>query len=84
MHFSTLSPLLLAFKRCIYFDSSYINHSKIYNKLGIRSFELFPFSCTALDLEEEIPYANQTELANYIFKDDGKARERIFNVINIR
>lgn len=82
VHFSTISPVLLAFKRCIYFNSPYINHNEIYNKLGVRSFELFPFSCTAPDLEEEIPYADEKELTNYIFKDDGKARERIFNVIN--
>ena len=81
VHFSTLSPLLLSFKSCIYFNSHYLDHADVFKRLSVTTFNIFPFTCTAQDLDDKVFTVNREELQKFIYKNDGKAGQRIKSIL---
>lgn len=77
VHFSTLSPLFLSFKPCIYFKSLYCDQAEIFKSLSVTTFNISPFTCRPQDLNENFSTVNKVELEKYLYKTDGMAVERI-------
>lgn len=77
IHFSSITPVVLPFKPCIYFHSSLHTHTILFQKLGLEPFPLFGFDEKNKDLLDRAKKVSLDVLQPFLFSTDGKAAERI-------
>lgn len=82
VHFSSLAPVILAYKPAIYFHSVLKEHGALFNKLGVTSFPLFEFDDSSGINFETVPRLTLESLVSFLHVTDGKATERVKKILN--
>jgi hypothetical protein len=80
VHFTSLAPIILAYKPAIYFHSVLDSHLAHFRQLGVPVLDLFGFNMNA-SISETVKKVDEAVLMPYLYKTDGKAAERIRQVL---
>lgn len=80
VHFTSLAPIILAYKPAIYFHSVLESHRTHFRQLGVPVLDLFEFNLNAT-IPETVKRVDETVLMPYLYKTDGRAAERIRQIL---
>ncbi len=81
VHFSSVAPVILAYKPSIYFHSVLQEHGNQFRKLDVPELPLFEFSETRKDLVDISRKLSIDQIKPLLYSTDGKASERVRNAI---
>lgn len=81
LHFSTLAPIVLSLKPFIFFCNKYISQSDLLSSLSIAAYDLLDFKPEELVNAQPQPPLTTEILRDYLFISDGRAKERIKQLI---
>jgi len=77
LHFSSVAPIILAYKPSLYFHYSLDQHRKEFQRVGLDSVPLFEFNENDLNVEATAKKIPVEDLAPFLYSTDGKASERV-------
>ena len=81
VHFSTLAPLVIHQKPFFFFGNKYFEHNDFISSLSIPIYDLINFSPLELANSEPHPPLKAEAIVDYLFIPDGKATERLKQLI---
>jgi len=77
VHFSSVAPVILAYKPCLYFHYTLDQHTKEFQKLGLDSVPLFDYDERKLDIKIKAKRLSLEKLIPFLYSVDGKSSERV-------
>ena len=81
VHYSSVTPVLLGYKKCIYIDLGGDVQRKLFEMVGVEGYSLNNLLNTKTRLGEIATVVSLEKLDKLLFKIDGRSAERVRNAI---